>query len=176
MGRMWIKILGLTCILSGCCLYGMELEANLKRHYRFLQEMREALASLEKELTYHRTPLPDALLHVAGFYSSDVKKILLGTAKEVKKRDGRLLAEIWSEVLAVSLRKEFLQDEEKKVLSELPEALCAPDVITQKSLLERSISHLEHAEHKAEADYREKGMLYRKLSVAAGVFLIIFLA
>lgn len=173
---MWMKILGLTCILVGCCLYGIELETNLRRHYRFLQEMREALVSLEKELTYHRTPLPDALLYAAGFYSGDVKKILLDTSKEVKKRDGRLLAEIWTEVLQQNLAPQFLQEEERKVLAELPEALCAPDVITQKALLDRSISHLEHAEHKAETDYREKGMLYRKLSVAVGVFMVILLA
>lgn len=174
MGLM-VKLLGLSLIFLGCCLAGTELELRLKRQWQFLSELQEVFTYLEKEMTFHRTPLPEALQHGASGRKDPVKGLLAEAAEAASKRDGRTFEEIWSAALEKQVPPEFLTRENFWVVKEAAQALCAHDVVMQKTLFVRCISRMEEAAGGAFASYQEKGRLYRRLSVTGGAFLVILL-
>lgn len=169
------KLLGLAMIFGGCILSGLSLEERMKYQWKLLTEWKEILCYLEKEMTWHRTRLPDALCCAAEGHTKSLNQFLQCVAERVRKRDGRAFEEIWKEALRETIKEEELSRSRRILLEEAAEAVSAQDAVIQKALLEKSVWHLEEAVKEAERDYQEKGKLYRRLSITAGAFLIIIL-
>lgn len=170
-----VKALGLFLILAGCVLFGAVWEERLRHQWRLLTEWKEILCCLEKEMTWHRTTLPEALRSVAKGRGDSLERLMNDAAEELQKREGRAFEAVWQEAVHKSLPEEELGCEKRKLLEEAAPALCAQDIVMQKTLFEKCIWHLEDAAKEAEREYLEKGRLYRRLSMAAGIFLVILL-
>ena len=170
-----MKLLGIFLIFAGCCMAGIELEQRLKRQWKFLVQLREVLIYLEKEMAWHRTPLPEALLQGAVGRTASLEGLLTQASEAAQMRDGRTFEAIWKEALDARVPEWELSREKRCLAEEAASAVCAHDVVMQRTLLERCISHLEEAARESEAAYREKGKLYRRLSITAGVFFVILL-
>lgn len=170
-----VKGLGLFLILTGFVLLGAVWEERLKHQWRLLTEWKEILCCLEKEMTWHRTTLPEALHSAAKEKRGSLEILLNDAADELQKREGRAFETVWKDAVYKAVPEEELNGEKRKLLEEAASALCAQDIVMQKTLFEKCIWHLEDAVKEAEREYLEKGRLYRRLSMAAGIFLVILL-
>lgn len=168
-----VKAAGALCILAASAMVGIELERGMKKRWMFLLEMQEVLAFLEKEMTYHRSPIPEAFRGAASRCSTELKGILLLAAGEAEKREGRSFEEIWSAAVDESIPAQLLSAEELQAVKGAADALCNPDVVMQRTLLEQYAGRFGAMSKKAAEVCREKGGLYRKLTTAAGIFLVI---
>lgn len=170
-----VKMAGAFCILSACILVGIELERRLKKRWMFLKEMQELMTVLEKEMTYHRAPVPEAFCSAAGRCTTQLQQMLLFAASRIEKREGKSFRDIWYESVNRCIPAGLLTDEELQDVIDAADALCNTDVVMQKTLLEKYADRfLEMSNREAEV-CRDKGGLYRKLTTAAGVFLVILL-
>lgn len=147
----------------------------MKRRWQILREMCEVLRYLEKEMIYHRTPLEEAMEAAAGTGSMEIAGMLKLAAEGMKERKGTLFREIWKSAVAASLGDGVLTEQEMEIIADSWTAFCNPDVVLQKTMLDKQLLRMEDACRKAEEEYREKAGLYRKLWAAGGVFLILLL-
>lgn len=170
-----VKIIGALCILAASFLLGMELDRNFRRRPAFLREMYELLTFLEKEMTFHRAPVPEALRGAARQYTTELSQVLLETAKRAGSREGGTFAEIWRESAGTGIPAGLLSEEELLVFLETSEALCSTDTVMQRTLLQKYAARFETLYREEAETCREKCLLVRRLSAAAGVFLVILL-
>lgn len=172
---LYVKLAGILCILAASVLTGLELESRVKKRWLFLRGFTETLRFLEKETAYHRTPLGEALREAAAHSQDEVRKLLLCAAELIPLRTGTTFGEIWEEALADADLSSLLAQPELLAVQELSAALCNPDTVMQKTLLDKYTDRLAAMTREAECQYKEKGNLYRKLSAAAGIFLSLIL-
>lgn len=168
-----VKMAGLLCLFAACCLVGFELERRLKQRWIFLREMYELFLYLEQEMTCRRTPIAEAFDGVAVRCTPPLGPLLKQTASRLKMGTGIPFAQIWSEEAARQIPQRFLGEDEYREVLAAAEALCCADTLTQQVLLSKYAGHFRGLCGKEEQAYREKGMLCRRLSVAAGIFAVI---
>ncbi|MCC8101302.1 MAG: stage III sporulation protein AB [Clostridiales bacterium] len=173
--RVAMKMCGLLCIFGACCLTGLEQERRLKQRWLFLREVREMLQFLEKEMTWHRTSLDDALRCAAVGCKTSLGAILLDCAEQVESRCGLSFQEIWRTNVSRDLSPGFLSDTEYQCFLELEMALCGADTVSQKTQLQKFEQRFLGFCESAHVEWKEKGALYRRLSAAAGVAAVILL-
>jgi len=173
--RVAMKMCGLLCIFGACCLAGMEQERRLKQRWLFLSEVRETLQFLEKEMTWHRTSLDEALRCAAEGCKTVLRAILLDCAKQVESRCGLAFREIWRTSVSKTLSPGFLNDTQYQCFLELEMALCGTDTVSQKTQLQKFEQRFLDICEGAHAEWKEKGALYRRLSAAAGLAAVILL-
>lgn len=170
-----IKTAGMLCILTACILAGLALEQRLKRRGQLFREMKEALAFLEKEMTYHRSPICEALLQAAKRCGSELRDVLSDAAAQTSRRDGSSFRKIWEAALAHHIPECLLSQEETQLFADVSAALCGTDVVMQRTLLGKYADRFRLLSEEEARICREKCGLYRRLTAAAGIFLVILL-
>ncbi|MCD8103742.1 MAG: stage III sporulation protein AB [Lachnospiraceae bacterium] len=173
--RMIVKLGGLLCIFVAACMAGYEMDRRLKQRWLFLREVAETLQLLEKEMTWLRTPLPEALKEAAGNCRTAFAPMLLACAELVTNRDRCSFGEIWRVCAAQELPKGLLSEAEYQALLEVEGALCNSDTVLQKTHLNRQQQRFRDLSDRAKEEWQEKGRLCRRLSAAAGLSLAILL-
>lgn len=168
-----IKLAGSVCILAASLLAGLGLESRLKRRFAILREMGEILIFLEKEMAYHRSPVPEAFQSASKRCGTELQAVFAEAASAVSLREGREFQEIWENAVCRNIPGGVLEAEERDLICESAAALCNTDTVLQRTLLEKYADRFQELSRLASDVYREKGSLYRRLSMAAGVFLII---
>ncbi len=174
---MWVivKTAGILCIMVASAVTGAELERRVKRRWLLLREMYETLLFLEKEMTYHRSPVREAFDYASKRCATELSGVLAQTAERIGQRTGEPFAQMWEESLAAQLPQGLFAREELELFRETSVALCGTDVVMQKTLLEKYADRFRTMSEREAEVCREKGGLYRKLTLAAGAFLVILL-
>ena len=173
--RLMLKLSGMLCIFLACCMVGFEMERRLKQRCLFLREAKETLLLLEQEMTWHRTPLTEALKNAAKSCCTPFASMLLCCADQVEERQGQSFAEIWSRSAAQKIPAGLLTDAEYQTLLDTGMALCNADTVLQKTHLQKQEQRFDGLCRSALEEWKEKGSLYRRLSAAAGLVLVIIL-
>lgn len=174
---MWIivRTVGMLCILAACILTGFVLEQRLKRREQLFREMQETMTFLEKETTYHRSPIHEAFRSVQKHCMTALSGVFSEVAAQVEQRNGQSFQKIWEDALARFIPDGLLTQDEMQLFVESSAALCNTDVVMQKTLLGKYADRFRLMSEEEEQLCREKGGLYRRLTVAAGIFLVILL-
>lgn len=173
--RVTVKLCGLLCIFGACCLAGAEQEHRLKQRWLFLREVREALEFLEKEMTWHRTSLGEALRYAAKSCKTSLGTVLLESADQAEARCGSSFQEIWRTSTQKALSPGFLSDTQYQCFLEVETALCCADTVLQKTHLQKFEQRFSDLCENARTEWKEKGTLYRRLSAAVGFAAVILL-
>jgi stage III sporulation protein AB len=82
---------------------------------------------------------------------------------------------LWEQSVQQHLPQGILKDEERQLLLEAAGAFCNSDTSLQNTLLEQYADRFLQQSNLADREYREKSRLYRRLTGAAGIFLILLL-
>lgn len=169
------KVIGAVCILAASGAFGLQLDRRIKWKCMLLQEMYELLVFFEKEMTFHRTPIQESFRCAAGKCTTELGGTLRAAANQIDRRDGRSFQKIWIEAVRTCIPATLLDGEECDAFMEAADALCNADTVMQQTLLRRHSDRFAALWRKEQAVYQEKSALYRKLSAAGGVFLVILL-
>ncbi len=173
--RILVKMAGIFCIMAASAAAGAELERRCRKRWLILREMYETLLFLEKEMTYHRSPIREAFLCASKRCRTELGAALEQTAEQIGQRSGAPFARMWEEALGARLPRGLLSPEDMELFRETSAALCSADVVTQKMLLEKYTDRFRAASEREAEVCREKGGLYRRLAAAAGILLVILL-
>ena len=156
--QLYVKTIGACCIMAASLLMGMQIDKGMKHKCILLREMYDLLAFLEKEMTFHRSPVPEALQNAAQQCTTELSDVLKETASGTVRREGKVFADIWRNALEQCIPPQILTEEEKSAFRE------AADAERFKNMYQRELER-----------YQEKSALTRRLSTSAGIFLIIVL-
>lgn len=170
-----LKSVGSCCILAASILIGLSFERSMKCRYLFFYEMRDAIRWLKQELSHRRTALPEALEKAAQYCHAQVKQLFQSAAEKAAEKSGQPFDVIWRESVTQNPCSKMLEEKELDILLQLSNALCSTDLLMQQTLLESYEAQFDQLSSTEKTRWMTKGSLYRKLSAAAGLFLILLL-
>ncbi|WP_283680735.1 stage III sporulation protein AB [Parablautia sp. Marseille-Q6255] len=169
-----LRTAGYLCIFAASMLSGFYLENNLKKRWYFLREIYEVFLFLDQEMTHRYSLIQEALQYASSHCRTEAASMLQYTVRRIDSREEGSFLQIWKDA-ASRLPEHLLSDEEYCMLCQSGAALCCTDPVTQKTLLKKYADRFFSYSRSAEAIYREKGRLYRSLSTAGGILIILLL-
>ena len=169
-----LKFAGCICVFFSSLLIGNTLEKKLKQRYLFFLEMATALSCLEKEMLHYRLILPQALEKASACCRAGPEKLFTYACVHFSERGGAFHS-LWKDAVRQCISPDLFSEEELHLLSGISDALCCSDAILQKTRFDAYQAQLEQLGKDAKEIWKEKSSLYRRLSAAAGVFLILML-
>lgn len=170
-----IKIIGVFCILVSTILLGRQTERGIKKKCAVLNEIYELFVFLEKEMTFHRAPIQEAFCGAAEKCRTELGAALREAAQQIGQKRGVAFREIWKAAVDDCIPVSLLDGEARTSLLDAAEALCNVDTVTQRTLLLKYSDRFLKMSREEQESCREKCLLCRRLSGAAGAFLIILL-
>lgn len=170
-----VRCIGMLCIIGAAILTGMELELRLKRHWMALAEITGGLSLLEKEMLCHRSSLAEALQTVEARSQTEVRRLFAAAKCGISTAGEQPFAVIWMQAAKESGLAGLLSEAEYAELLALAPVLCSADPVQQRVLFQRYEEAFQGLRRSAREQYHRKGALYRKLSAAAGIFLVLLL-
>ena len=169
-----VRLLGAGLILVSFTLFGMQQKQRLLEHMRQLVNLKELLLLLSGELSYARTPLSEALLHIAERGREPFCDLFSEVAAELGKRQRRL-PEIWQEALFRHQSRIYFDQEEFRLLEGLGDNFGYLDIHMQLGQLSLVIQQLDGKITEAQGELEKRQRLYQYLCVMSGLFLILVL-
>ena len=170
-----VRCIGMLCIFGAAILTGRELELRLKRRWMVLTEIAGGLTLLEKEMLCHRSSLAEALQAVAKRCQTEVGQLFVTACAGISTTGPGPFSEIWTQAVKDSGLVRLLTETEYTEILVLTTVLCSADPVQQRVLFKRYEEQFQDMSRIAQEQYREKGALYRKLTAAAGIFLVLLL-
>lgn len=165
----------MLCIMLASCLLGNLSAGKLRRRCEFLRELEQVLMILEKEMLHHKVAMADAFRKTGRRCRTQWSALFALAADEMELRDGRTFEEIWKDCLYRCLPSDLLSAEAREAVETLSAVFGNSDSLSQKLLMESAAEQIHELQKREEKIYQEKGGLYRKLSAASGVFIILIL-
>ena len=169
-----VRLLGAGLILASFTLFGIQQKQRLLEHVRQLVNLKELLLLLSGELSYARTPLSEAFLHIAERGRDPFGELFSDVAAELRNRQRRL-PEIWQDALRCHRSRIYFNQEEFRLLERLGGNFGYLDINMQLGQLSLVIQQLDVKITEAQGELEKRQRLYQYLCVMSGLFLILVL-
>ena len=170
-----LKVFGILLVLAASWGYGSGLAAQLNRRRKHLFACGEMLEMLMGEIRYGKTPLGEAFVQTAARMGGIFGEILNKIAGEIEKNNYRSLELVWKECFGERQKELGFTGEELEVIKNIGKNLGYLDVQTQMAHLTLYQKQVAGLQEQADKIWKEKKKLYRSLSMAAGVMVILLL-
>ncbi|MDD2496663.1 MAG: stage III sporulation protein SpoIIIAB [Desulfitobacteriaceae bacterium] len=170
-----LKLLGAFLIIIPCGLIGLRLGRNLSRRAEELRQLQFALQSLETEIVFAATPLPDAMKSVAGQINGEISEVFNQTATELVNGQGQTAAEAWHNSLKEKESSLVLNKSDMAILEQFGQGLGISDREDQKKRLTMARMQLVGREKQAESERRQFQKLWQSLGWMMGFLITLLL-
>lgn len=168
-----MKLMGTVLLTAGCGAMGLGAVFRLDGRVMDLRELTVGLESLQRELCWRLTPLPEALKRAAGEAHGRAALFFGWCAQNTCALDGQPFRQIWSKGLErCPLR---VDREDRSILEQLGAVLGRYDADSQRQAIEGVIAGLSHRQAQAVEDRHRLGRVYAVLGMTAGLFLTVLL-
>ena len=162
--------LGMLFVMSGCILIGLWHRALYLRKSRNLLTFQKGIGILEGEISYGRTPLPDAFCEMAKRTSGRVSVFFDEVSGKLESGTGEF-SDIWSGAIEKMFRERELGTEDRHELEELGNTLGYLDVDMQLQALKLYQSRLDQSIRSWEREKEKRTRLYPILGVISGLLI-----
>ena len=172
---LWPKLLGVILIIGGCGCYGLMSANRLHHRVEQLLNMRLALACLEKEINYLRTPLPAALSQAARGAAEPARSLFASTSQDLQTREGITINEAWQHNVRSLYQQTNLNGQDLELLLIMAPQLGTSGGEEQVKLLTMVQEQLKVQEDKArlEEEHGRKLRVYGGFAFGAAVVLLL---
>lgn len=160
-------------VVAGCAAASFGAVCRLDGRVKDLEELTAGLETLQRELCWRLTPLPEAMKEAAGGIHGRAAELFDWCAGESRRLDGRTFQQVWQDGLErcpLALNKE-----DRAVLERLGPVLGRYDADGQRQAIEGAADSLNHRKVQATEDRNRLGRVYGVLGLTAGLFLVILL-
>lgn len=170
-----LKILGAGLILLACVGYARGLLGQIVRHRDILRACCELTDLLAGEIRYERIPMAEALYRIRSKLHPELSEVLLEIADGLEEGGYASMEELWNQSFEGAKKRLSLTDEELGEVKDIGKNLGFLDFDVQVNHLAGCKQRLLKSLEKMQKELDEKRRLYRALSLAAGVFVILIL-
>lgn len=170
-----LKLIGAVIVMFAATMIGFAQAAQYARRPRQIRQLIHALQRLETEMAYGFTPLPEALLRIAGQLEPQLAAMFRTAAEPLLTATGKTAGESWREAVHTCGKQTALSGNEREILSQLSYTLGVSDRDDQAKHLRLAVSLLQVEEQSAWDDQRRYEKMWRSLGVLAGAFIVILM-
>ncbi len=157
---MIIKIAGIILVISGFGGWGISGAWRLKKRVKQLQDLRQAFAFLEKEITGFYSPLSIALEKTARFARSPISLLFSASAELLGSKCGFTAQEAWLEGVQRVRQNSCLHEDELDLISSAGGQIGISDALQQRKFLAFIQEQLKIAEEKARLSMESEQKLH----------------
>lgn len=170
-----LKIIGAVLVLLACAGYTGGLLGQIRRHRDVLRSCLELTDLLAGEIRYDRVPIAEALHRICQKTDRELSFVLKTISDGLKTGDYAELEELWDRSFEDAGKRLFLTEEELGEVQDIGKNLGFLDTQAQMDHLAGCRERLKKSLEKIQRELDEKRRLYRYLSLAAGIFVILIL-
>lgn len=169
-----IKLVGACLVIFSFGVLGTILGKNMMKHREELQQLQFGLQTLETEIMYAATPLPQALKIAAKQTKGAVGEIFDAVAKELNNGQGQTAGEAWSKALEKMRPYLMLTEGELSFLDQFGQGLGSSDREDQLKRLTSIKMQLAAQEKTAERERSQFQKVWQTLGWACGFVITLF--
>lgn len=170
-----IKLAGAVFILFAATALGFVQSAQYAKRPKQIRDLMQALQSLETEITYGFTPLPQALENIGGSLDAPVTTIFKASAAKLRARDGWSTKEIWDWSVHTHWPDTALGRNEKIAFLQLGEHLGQSDREDQIKHIRLAMDQLRAEENRARSEQVRYEKMWKSLGFLGGLLIVILL-
>lgn len=170
----WKLIGGILVLISAAAIGGI-FAGRVKEQEEWLKEIKLVLLLLSGELNYHKTPLPEAFLNVAGRHDGALTEFFQNLSEELSEKNGAGFKEVWAEQAERIMQKTPLSTAQKREFVSISECFSETDSAARENTVAFYINRLETELSEFQKTGRDKAYLYRMLGMLGGIFLLILM-
>ncbi|MEG0963577.1 MAG: stage III sporulation protein AB [Lachnospiraceae bacterium] len=170
-----LKLIGSILILTSSILYGWKLTVELGEHVNQLIAMKEMFLMLSGEISYTKTPLPEAFLQIAAQNKEPFSAFLKKASQGILESEEEQIGEFWKKLVEQEAERFLFTKEERGLLQKAGENFGYLDGQMQLKNLELYIGQAQVMIQQSQSELKERQKVYQCLSVMCGLFLIILL-
>lgn len=145
----WLKTLGVACIISGFGCYGLMGARRIEKRVEEIKTIRLSMGFLEKEITYLQTPLSRALQRTAHLTNPPMRILFEESSRRLQDRQGISIGEAWDIALLKLRTVSHLKEEDIDILRAASAQLGSSGIEEQKKLFQLIQEQLKFQEDKA---------------------------
>lgn len=168
-----IRLLGAALVIAGSAAVVLKEVWRLDGRVKDLVELSAGLETLQRELCWRLTPLPEAMNEAAEGTHGRAAALFVWCAQETRHLDGRAFQRVWQDGLECCPL--LLNEEDRAALERLGAVLGRYDADGQRQAIDSAVGSLNHQKTQAAEDRSRLGRVYGVLGITAGLFLVILL-
>ena len=170
-----LKIAGSVLVVLACMGYASGLLAQIVRRRDMLKSCLEMTELLSGEIRYERVPMAEALYRIRTRLNGVLSELLAEIADRLEHGECSTMEELWEACFRQSELCHILTGEELREVIDVGKNLGFLDSDVQVGHLAGCRERLNKYLEKVQTELEEKRRLYRSLSLAAGIFVILIL-
>ena len=168
-----LKATGAILVLVSAFAIGSLLAFRVKEQEYWLTDIKTTLFLLEGEMEYHCVPFPEAVQQVAKRHNGRLRSFLWEIGEELKKCEGVVLQDLWSQRAELLLKEAPLSKRQKEEFAEQGRYFTEADSKVRKQTMDFYLDRLEEEIIHSRKTGADKAYLYRTMGVLCGIFLLI---
>jgi len=146
---MFTKVIGVSLVISVTGWIGLQKAYQLSRRTRAIREMRMALDFLEKEISYARNPLEEALKRTANVSSEPIKGFFGRVSRVLREDLSTPAREAWSQGINHLCEQQVFTAEDLAIIGLIGTRIGASDASDQIRMLRQAGAELKIQEDKS---------------------------
>ncbi|HZG85115.1 stage III sporulation protein SpoIIIAB [Paenibacillus sp.] len=171
-----LKWIGATIILAAGTAYGFAQASRYMRRPKELRQLGAALGTLESEIVYGVSPLPDALARVASTAPPPISRLFAEAAARMRDNAAeRTAGECWSDAIRAEASRTALREPELASLLALAPTLGLTDREDQAKHLRLAIAQLRTEEETARDEAARFGKMWKSLGALLAALIVILM-
>lgn len=169
-----MRWLGILCVVAGCTGIGIWHSIMYVKKWRNLLDCKKALCILESEISYGRTPLPEAFREMAARTGGSISVFFDTVSGKLCQGTGRM-DEIWRSSLQEVMKEGEMGKEDIRELEELGNTLGYLDTGMQLRSIQLYRKRLEISLESWEGEREKRTRFYPVLGIACGVLICLLM-
>lgn len=169
-----MKWIGMSLIFIGCVGMGLWYRSSYIRKWKNLVEIKKSLVILKGEISYGRTPLPDAFFRMANKTKGVVSAFYRSLAEGLEEGKGDMEL-LWKHFLEQCISEGEMRVNDRKELEQLGSTLGYLDADMQLQTLGLYERQLEQSIHFYERESENRTRLYPILGTIGGILICIIM-
>ncbi len=168
-----LTLAGAACVLAGSTGWGLLVARQLRRRPVELAALEAALELLRTEITYARSPLPEALRRSARGVGGPAARLLAGAAAALQHGGGEGGAAAWDAALAEAEPRSAWAPADIRALQDLGRALGVSDAEDQARHIALCVGRLKSGATQAEVLAERHARMWTYLGCLGGMALVL---
>lgn len=170
-----LKLFGSLCILAASSGMAYVCMAGLRREIHMTERLQDLLITMEGELSYSRSPLPELLAELSRHMQPPYQELLWCAGKMMEDSSVADIPSLWKDACGRYAPQLALPEEAYGVLLRTGEAFAYASLESSLRLLRLGQKKLAVLLEKKYAQFADRKKLYCCLCYMAGLFTIIIL-
>lgn len=168
---LWLKLMGIGCIFSGCVLMGHEKTYLLRKRIETLREMSHGFVLFKGMTMTYRLPLSVVFGRIQSQLKTPVSEFYRRLSEDFQNQEAADGKKIWEN--AVNQMEKVFDQQDMLLFLNLGDFIGVQDVRMQGEAIDDCIEQLKERIHLLETERPKKEKLYQVLSFTVSGFLIL---